>query len=387
MTLWTEKQRKTISERCRDFNVSNYKTKMTEAGGFDKYVRSLGISMPTKVRTVSEFRQSVQYIMALMAIWGIDYNNGKVYYRWGNGSSDAFRTSGKGKCRGGNLRTILDDPAVVTTNCNYGVNLLLKEMGLYRCASENYKAWATSYGKTVTKKRDLRPGDMVHFFARSVDRSKPSTWSTGAWKHVAIVYAVEDGKVWLADFGSRFVKSKEPLHYMPINDSPMAGGEYGTRYWTAVHAFDLEDDMKTVDDRAVELRRDIESYLAAKKAEYGEEVYTMAQGYQVNREAYLRAAADYVLNGYAGSGEARKVFFGEDYADVQEKVNWVIKMAEDVIIGKYGSGDVRKAALGDDYYVVQAQVNRILGRGWYGIHCRSFRAQHSDGLGGSRQRP
>ena len=60
MTLWTEKQRKTISEHCRDFNVSSYKAKMAAAGGFDKYVRSLGISMPAKVRTISEFRQAVQ---------------------------------------------------------------------------------------------------------------------------------------------------------------------------------------------------------------------------------------------------------------------------------------------------------------------------------------
>ena len=351
MTLWTETQRKTISEHCRDFNVSNYKAKMAAAGGFDKYVRSLGISMPAKVRTVSEFRQAVRYVMALMAIWGIDYNNDKVYYRWGNGASDAFRTSGKGKCKGGTIKAILDDPAVVTTNCNYGVNTLLKVLGWYKAASENYKAWSTTYGKPVTSKRKLQPGDMVHFYR------------SGTWKHVTIVYAVEDGKVWLADFGSRFVKSKEPLHYMPVNDSPAAGGEYGTYTWKAIHAFDLEDDTvreKTTEDRAVELRREIDAFLAAKQKEHGEEVFSMAQGYQVNREAYLRAAADYVLNGYAGSGEARKVFFGDDYGDVQEKVNWVIKMAEDVIIGRYGSGDVRKAALGDDYYVVQAQVNRIL---------------------------
>lgn len=355
MNIWTTAQQKTISEHCRDFNSSNYIAFMKKAGGFDQYVRSLGISMPTKVKTITQYWQGVRYVMALMAIWGIDYSNSNDgsghYYRWGNGASDAFRSSGKGKCKGGTIKAILDDPAVVTTNCNYGVNTLLRALGWYKAASENYKAWSTTYGKPVASKKGLKPGDMVYFY------------SNGVWKHVAIVYGVEEGKVWLADFGSRFVKSKDPLHYMPANDSLAAGGEYGTYTWKAIHAFDLEDDTvraKTTEDQAVELRREIDAFLAAKQKEHGEEVFAMAQGYQVNREAYLRAAADYVLNGYAGTGEARKVFFGSDYDAVQEKVNWTIQTAQDVIIGKYGSGEVRKAALGDDYDLVQAQVNRIL---------------------------
>jgi len=361
MILWTQEQRKTISEHKRDFDVNSYAAFMRNAGGFDRYVGSLaGFKKPEKVQTVSQYRQGVQYVAGTMSIWGPDYNNGTIYYEWGGGAP--FRTSGKGKCVGGNLKRILDDPTVVTTNCNYGVNTLLKELGLYKRASENFLIWATTYGRPVLRKDLLLPGDMVHFFKKAFDRSDPTTWKKEDWTHVAIVYAIEDGKIWLMDFGSRFIKTGEPLHYMPINDSAMAGGEYGTRYWTAVHAFDLEDDMKTVADKSVELRRDIESYLAAKKAEYGEEIYAMTESYRVNRPAYLRAAADYVLNGYAGSGEARKVFFGADYEDVQGKVNWVVKTAQDVISGRYGSGEVRKAALGADYYVVQAQVNRILGR-------------------------
>ena len=118
--------------------------------------------------------------------------------------------------------------------------------------------------------------------------------------------------------------------------------------------------VKTDADRAVELKRDIESYIIAKRKEYGDKIADLAKDYFFDEAEYLRAAADYTLNGYAGSGEARKVFFGNDYSAVQGKVNWTVQTAEEVIAGFYGSGDIRKAALGKDYDLVQGEVNRIL---------------------------
>ena len=371
MNIWTQQQKKTISDHCRDFTADTYTAYMKKAGGYDAYVKALGFAIPTGTcKKLSAFRQACGAMTGNMAVWGIDYsssNDGSGhYYRWGNGSSDAFRRTGKGKCKGGTLKAILNDPAVVTTNCNYGVNTLLRALGLYKTASENFITWATRYGHPVTAKKDLRPGDMVHFFNQPVrDRAKPSTWKGKGWKHIAIVYAVENGKIWLVDFGSRFIKSKNPLHYMPVDTSSLAGGEY-TGYWTAVHAFDLEDDTvreKTTEDIAVELKRAMEAWNAVKRKEYGEEVYSMAQGYMINRDAYLRAAADYVLDEFAGKGEARKAFFGDDYDDVQAKVMWVIQAAKDVVAGKYGNDEERSAKLCADWQGVQNEVNRMKKRG------------------------
>lgn len=75
---------------------------------------------------------------------------------------------------------------------------------------------------------------------------------------------------------------------------------------------------------------------------------------------YIRACADFVLSGYAGSEESRKAYFGTLYEEVQNKVNWIIKTAKDVINNKYGVNEKRKQLLGDDYQVVQNEVNRLL---------------------------
>lgn len=362
---WTDDTAAIVSAHCKDFNVSNYSQKVPS---FPDYVKSLG-GIFTEMygyhevpKTVQDFRRQVEYIAALMAIWGIDYSNGNSstshYYRWGKGSSDAFRSSGKGKCKGGTISAILNDPTIVTTNCNYGINTLLRHMGCYKAPSESFKTWA-SYGKVVTQKKDLRVGDFVHFFSQKVNRAKPTTWK--GWVHIAIVVGIEGSKIWLADFGSRFIQSKTPYHYMILNTSDFGGGEYQTRYWTAIHWIDLkEETVKTDADYAVELKRNIDAYLEAKQKEYGDSVFQAAKVFADVRPIYLRAAADYVLNGYAGSGEARKVFFGSDYDDVQQKVNWIIQTAQEVIDGKYGTGDARKEALGPDYQVVQNQVNRML---------------------------
>lgn len=357
MTFFTEREQKAISDHCRDFNADTYAEFMRKAGGFDAYVGALCLCKPSSIRTVSDFRQAVRYVFALLCIWGPDYSNSNDgsghYYRWGQGSADAFRRSGKGKCAGGDLRKILGDPSIVTTNCNYGADTLLRALGWYKAPTAYVSDWMRKYGSPVLRKADLQPGDLVHFYRDAARKS---------WKHVAIVYAVQDGKVWLVDFGSRFIKSKNPLHYMPIDTKATAGGEY-SGYWRGIHAFDLEDDMrreKTIADKAVEMRREIESFLSAKRKEYGTAVSLTTEDYKEDPAKYLRAAAGYVLNGYAGSGEARKAFFGEDYASVQEKVNWVIKTAEEVLDGKYGAGEARREALGPDYQVVQDQVNRII---------------------------
>lgn len=84
--------------------------------------------------------------------------------------------------------------------------------------------------------------------------------------------------------------------------------------------------------------------------------------------------AQEVIAGVYGNGDARIAALGDRYAEVQAKVNELLKpkteppsqavnidqLAQDVIAGKYGIGDARKAALGDLYDAVQKRVNKLL---------------------------
>lgn len=255
MQQWTNETQVIINAHNKDFNVGNYATKIKTYGGYDAYVKSLGgvfakehgrSKAPT---TISEYHQCIEYVMGLMAIWGFDYYNGKTYWRWGQGSgnkatADAFRTSGKGKCKGGDIKKLCTTTNIVTTNCNYGVDTLLRHMKLMKTNCDRIQTWAKSYGKPVSNKKDLKPGDIVHFFGKSLTRSKPTTWKGKNWHHVAIVHSVDKAnkKIWLADFGNRYIKQRKPLHYMTIDTSAKGTGEYGSYYWAAIHAFNFKDD-------------------------------------------------------------------------------------------------------------------------------------------------
>lgn len=366
MRQWTGETERIINANNMTLNVSNYAAEIQKRGGFDAYIKSLGgvfrewHGVTTPPETEQEMQERLEYVLGCFAIFGADYNNGypeikgRHYYRWGCGSGtapakDAFRKTGLGKCAGGTLGKVLGTPSIVTTNCNYGLDTALRAMGLYKCATVNYEKWVSQYGaKYITSKAQLRTGDMVHFFN-----------SSGTWVHVAIVFAVEGGQIWLADFGSRFIKTKKPLHSMPVDDKKDAGGEYSGRTWKAIRAFTLRrEEIMTEQDYAVQLKR-----IVCGQLEEPTEICRLASKYMMNGDDYLRAAASFVLKGFAGKGEAREKYFGADYPTVQAKVNEVISKAKDVLDGKYGNGPERVKRLGADYDVVQEQVNRMIREG------------------------
>lgn len=73
--------------------------------------------------------------------------------------------------------------------------------------------------------------------------------------------------------------------------------------------------------------------------------------------------ADEVLDGLWGNNkdrENRLTAAGYNYQDVQNRVNYIVKTANEVLKGKYGNGVKRIAALGKNYSIVQRQVNRML---------------------------
>lgn len=256
MNQWTTETAAIIKAHCKDFNSSNYTARIKAEGGYAAYVDSLGgifkeyrkkAEAGTKVTTVSAFHNAVEYVSGLMYIWGFDYWNGKTRHRWGNGAADAFYPASKKftHCKGGTIAQLCQGTGGRGryTNCNYGVDTLLKACGLNRAKGcDAIKTWAKSYGKPVTSKSVLKPGDIVHFFSSKPNRSKPDTWKN--WHHVAIVHTVDKAgkKVWLADYGSRYIKTKKPLHYMTLDAADKAGGEYSKYYWTAIHHCTLSEE-------------------------------------------------------------------------------------------------------------------------------------------------
>lgn len=379
MNLFSNETLTIVKRESGKFTSANYTTKIKEYGGFGSYVKSLGgvfakyYGKSITATTVTQFNEICEYVFGLMYIFRFCYWNGKTWWYWLNSSSKAFYSSKQtGSCRGGTISQLCQgtDGRTRITNCNYGVDTLLKALGLYKKSSDAFTTWATSIGKPIANKKDIKEGDILHFFGKSLDRTKPSTWKGKEWHHVVMVYKVENKKIWCLDFGNRFIKSGNPLHYMPVDSSAKAGGEYGSYYWAGIHAFDFKDDTKkddsgkddvmrekTVADKAVELKLAIDNFLAVQKTEYGEEAYDLAIKYQEDRDNYLRACADYVFEGFSGSGEARKVFFGADYDDAQAKVTWVWKVAQ--VFKNDADQELLKQILGADYEVVKNEVDRL----------------------------
>lgn len=248
MELWTAEDKAALNKHCKDFNSSNYAAKIKGYGGANAYIDSMGgvfkecrqaVDAGEKITTVDEWNKRCRYTAGLVYVEGWDYWNGKTRHRWGKGAADAFYPANYKftRCKGGTVSQIFQGTGGRGryTNCNYGADTLLRACGLYKKGTDAIKTWASKYGSCVTSKSKLQATDIVHFFSSKPNRSKPSTWKN--WHHVALVYKVDKaaGKIWLIDFGSRYINSKKPLHYMPINASDKAGGEYNSYYWTAIH--------------------------------------------------------------------------------------------------------------------------------------------------------
>jgi len=74
----------------------------------------------------------------------------------------------------------------------------------------------------------------------------------------------------------------------------------------------------------------------------------------------IRTLAMYVSEDKAGKGEARQQLLGLYYDEVQAKVTWAYKTAQDVWKGKYGNGEEhRRSIFGADYELVRFWVNAL----------------------------
>ena len=377
MSCWTAETEKIIRAHMADFNSSNCQAKLKSYGGYSAYLKRLGgvfakwNGKNANVKTAAQFQEIAQYVFGLMAIYGFNYNNGRFTVRWGGGSP-FYQSADDGRCNWGEIDTLCSSSGKAkTTNCNFGMDSLYYKAGIMpkRVELSDMYKWQARHYKVIRKKSDLRIGDLVHMFGKRVTSDNPDTWDD--WHHVCCVGEKRGSTVIMYDSGSRFISSGNFKHEMTVNSNNEPTGDYSAyNGWVGIRVVELagnDGETKVSSDYAVEViagkwgkGKDREKRLGSmyKKVQAVTNYYLT--GGDDGRKAYLRAAAGYVLKGFAGSGAARQRFFGKNYADVQKKVNWVIKTAQDVINGKYGTGEERKKKLGADYDLVQAQVNRMV---------------------------
>ena len=374
MSCWTSETEKIIKMHESDLNSSNCREVLRKNGGYSTYLNKLGgvfrkwNGRQMHCTTVQQFQEAAQYVFGLMAIYGFNYNNGRFTVKW-SGKTPFYRSADDGRCNWGEIDNLCSNPdKAKTTNCNFGMDSLYYFAGLMPgCIklSDMYKGQARRY-KVVRNKADLRIGDLVHMFGYRIASDDPDSWED--WHHVCCVGEKRGGTVIMYDSGSRFISSGDFKVPFEVDGNNEPVGSYGNYHgWVGIHVVDLVGNTGEVmedPDYAVEViaqkwgKGDDRAELLGKRYEPVQKLvnfYLSEEG----RSDYLRAAAGYVLKGFAGRDTSREKFFGKDYADVQDKVNWTIQAARDVLDNKYGKDKERQEKLGADYDLVQAQVNRI----------------------------
>lgn len=227
-----------IDAHAGEITAGNYATKIEAAGGFTAYIRSLGgifeelIGKDDKIATADELRKRCDYVQGIMQIFRFCYWNGSTWWWYKGSAKTSFYSTKQTKtCPTGTVEQLASGAGGRTriTNCNYGVDTLAKKCG-FSIWSCDYEKMLNNGKKKITKASDLKAGDLVHFFSGSITKKN--------WRHVAIVYSTDGGKILLADFGKRFITTGKPLHSFPSDYST-----YGSN-WLAVRWLDIAEEKK-----------------------------------------------------------------------------------------------------------------------------------------------
>lgn len=358
MVKFSKETQSIINAHKNDFNCTNYNEKIKGYGGYSSYLNSLGgvfkkyNNKTPHVRTESEFQEVAEYVFGLMTIYGFDYNNGKKYVRWAGGAP-FYTGTNQGKCNWGRIDDLCKTKDK-TTNCNYAMDSLFYKAGLMGGSgqiqhSSSFKGHVNTYKrKPIRNAKELKVGDLIHFFSSKVTSDDPNTWS--GWGHVCCVGEIENGKIITYDGGSRLMRSGSYKCTFAVDSNNKPTGTYaGYSGWVGIRVEELSNGEEfPLETEAIKLIHD------------NPKAVELAYHYMTDKhEDYLRACVDFIFAGYAGNGDVRKKYFGSSYDEVQGKVEWTKKTAQEVLKGKYGNGQARKDALGADYDIVQRQVNRI----------------------------
>ena len=246
-----------ITPHQKDFKWDTYDSYIRSKGGYTAYVKSLGgiftifagKEKKIKVKTACDFQAAAEYTFGLFSIWGVDYDNGTTYHRWGdetNDQSDAFYSgSGNRYVDAGwgsmDIDTNLGGSKYSgkrRTNCNYSCDALAQKTDLYApqhfCSTFDGQVGMSKVGKIYDTSK-LQVGDLLHFF-RDDD-----------WKHVAVVGEVYKDYIITYDGGGRFISSKIYKYKIPRGGSMINGTTYsGYDYWYGTRVWNI-DQSKTLE--------------------------------------------------------------------------------------------------------------------------------------------
>ena len=239
---------KLVQKASKDFYYYNEGSEISRRGGYTKYVKSLGgiftmfADKKFKIKSACDYQAAAEYAYGLWTVWGIDYDNGSNYHYWGGRSDtpDAFWKGSGGRYAKGDyaykdIDTNLSSSDFKNkrrTNCNYAADALNRKTDLpyHNAANEGG-------GQKITNTRDLRVGDMVHYF-----RNGPG------WRHVAMVGEVYSDYVILYDGGGRFINTKQYKKKVRRGGygEMMNGTVYDYDWWYAKRYWNI-DQSKTLE--------------------------------------------------------------------------------------------------------------------------------------------
>ena len=230
---------KIIDDHRIDFFYDNYGSKISQFGGYTKYVKSLGgvftkfANKTITIKTAADLQAAAEYVWGLWTIWGVDYDNNRWHHSWrkgqawNGGRNDGFYAGlwdrdsihGYGK---GNINSILSTSYDVRTNCNYALYAFLGTTSLRGFGSLHDYSGQISRSKAgkITNVSNLRVGDIVHYFGGG-----------GNWNHITIVGEVYKDYVVMYDGGGRFVNSGSYKKITRRTNGHQMTNDYGSEWW------------------------------------------------------------------------------------------------------------------------------------------------------------
>ena len=244
-----------LRPHAKDFYYSNFSGRINELGGYTTYVKSLGgihtmyAGKDKKIKTKSacDFQTAAEYAYGLWMVYGVDYDNGSTYHRWGDETkdqSDAYWNGSGARYAGAGYgykdidTNLSEDPSRFRTNCNYSCDAMTQKTGLWFVTNLCTSWWSgpsrSPVGK-ITNTAQLQVGDMLHYFR------------DGDWKHVAVVGEVYNDYIVIYDGGGRFISSKQYKKKIKRGGSMLNGTTYSSYdEWFGVRLWNI-DQSKTLE--------------------------------------------------------------------------------------------------------------------------------------------
>ncbi len=303
---FSDETQKIVEDHCLDFDVSNFKSYLSEKGGYVEYIKSLGgvfekfAGDGTKipVKTAGDYQIACEYVYGIICMWGFDYSNGDTshYGRWKAGvgnASDAFYPRSyaipyeykRYPAKPRNIDKIAAQENVtregVNTCCNYCVDLIRNKIELADVLTKDNgkqpstcdvatqrKMMEKAYGfNGIFKVTDLKVGDLIHCFGHPLTSSeKENCVKPSGWGHVKVVGEIdkEAGTITCYETGHDLTNDGNfKTTYKFKDGTNIAGysGWIGTRWFNIDGSTDTSDANNSASDSDSSFRNALQDKL------------------------------------------------------------------------------------------------------------------------------